>query len=232
MKFILTFLLFSSNIYADAVIYKIKGNIEFINDKKEKILLKEGDSIGKNYEVMTQKNSEVELLIEDIGMVVVYENSKFVISDSNPVTSLSFLDKLLGVKNLYAEEEKSFVDYLYGKATFFIKKLGTKKYSVRTPTAVCGVRGTSFSVISDDKASEIGLFKGVIEVGKGEEVKTLNPGQTAYVSRTEIKINERLSKIMEKEKKRAEKLEKYFDNVRKKIDERNKKISEKLSKKT
>ncbi|MEF3279731.1 MAG: FecR family protein [Elusimicrobiota bacterium] len=215
------------------IIYKTSGTVEFYNDKNEKINLKEGDVIGSGYSIITSSNSEAQLLLENKSMVFLFENTKFILKREEKIKdNSSFLDFIFGVKNLNAEEnsllEKSY-NYLIGKATFFINKM-SKEYKVKTPQAVCGVRGTNFSIISDEEHSEIGLFKGLVDIEKDGEVKTLKPGQSAYITKIEIKIQHRLSTIMMREKQRAKKLEKYFENVRKKLEERDKKIKEKIEK--
>ncbi len=228
MIFILSFLLFNITLSSEVFLNKIKGDVKVFDEKNQEIKSKEGIILGKNYTVLVGKNSEAEVLLGE-GIVVLYENTKYILrQNEKKEESLSFFDMLFGVKKLYAEEE-SWWDYLYGKATYFFKKLSSE-YKIRTPHAVFGVRGTSFSVEGSDELTEIALFKGLVDIKKGEEIIPLKPGQSAYITRTDIKIQERISKIMEKERKRAEKLEKYFENVRKKLEERDKKIKEKLRK--
>jgi len=232
MKLLLCLMFAVSSLYSQVTINNIKGSALIINDKNEKIEAKKGDVLNQGYSISTSSNSEAEILLNDTGIVVLYENSRFTLNPPLNEEKTSFLEGLFGIKKLYADDSQSLIDYLYGKATFFIKKLSEKQYSVRTPTAVCGVRGTSFSINSDDNLSEIGLFKGSVELKNNKdnknEVKVLKPGQTAYITSVDIKIDTRLSKIMEKEKKRAEKLEKYFEKVNLKIKERNEKLDKKL----
>lgn len=217
---------YASLCYSYVVVDKIKGDASFYDNENKKIKINPGDKIEDGYSVITDSNSEVEMVIEDIGMVVLYGNSKFVVNGGRS-DSKSFSSGI--VRNLYADGFSSIIDYFYGKATFFIKKL-SREYVVSTPYAVIGVRGTSFSLNLNEESKEIGLFKGMVEVKKGSEVKILKPGQSAYILDREIKISNRLSSIMEKEKKRAIKLEKYFQEREKKIRQREETIRKKLDK--
>lgn len=225
------------NLNANVTIYKIKGKVEFIDINNKILSLKEGDNIDENITVKTYPSSEVELVYDDGIMVFLSENSSFTIRKVQKIKQASWILDILTL-NLYADEKgnESWFDYLYGKAMFFVKKLD-KSYNVKTPTAVCGVRGTNFSIVADENISEVGLFKGIVEVEKDDKRLILKPGQLAIITRQDIKVENRLSSIMDKEKKRAEKLEKYFENVmirlkkrdetvRKKIEDLNKKMKQ------
>ena len=229
------------NLNAQVKIHRIKGDVEFLAADNKRLSLKEGDiiesrsslfkklslkkedSIEGEVTIKTSSSSEVELIYDDGMMIFLSENSSFTINKRSPLMSW-ILD--LFTTRLYADDQTWF-DYLYGKAMFFVKKLD-KSYTVRTPHAVIGVRGTNFSVLCNDDLSEIGLFKGSIEVEKDGEKAVLKPGESAFVTKQDLKIEKRLSSFMEKERERALKLERYFENVMLKIKRRDERVGEKI----
>lgn len=222
-----------TNLYSEIKVYKYTGDVKFLDSNESVVFLKEGDVLKEGYSVITSPKSEVQLIYDNKSMVFLFENSRFTVGVSTKSQNkTSFWDLILPGKKLYAEDKswyEEWYDYLYGKATFFINKLD-KKYSVKIPQAVCGVRGTNFTIISSTDVSEVGLFNGIVDIEKDGKIHILKPNQSAYITQTDIKIQQRLSKIMEAEKKRAEKLKKYFDNVRNKLEYRDKRIKEKLGK--
>lgn len=57
------------------------------------------------------------------------------------------------------------------------------EYQVRTPTAVCGVRGTRFGVRADAEGTEIGVLDGSVEVKFGNQTRTLSRDQIVSIYR-------------------------------------------------
>lgn len=67
------------------------------------------------------------------------------------VIGLAPVSKLVLDKSVYdpqKDERSSFLSLLWGRARFIVSKITGKKpnYQVKTPTAVCGVRGTDFAL--------------------------------------------------------------------------------------
>ena len=224
--------LFLQCVYAQVILKDFKGMVYAIDNYGKRVDLKKGDVIERGYTVFTSSSSEAEIMLDkNIGIVILYENTKLLLETTTENKSISFIESFFGIKNLNANEEnENIIDYLYGKAVFVFKNLGKLKYNVKTIHAVCGVRGTSFIINSNDKVSEIGVYRGEVEISKNDKKKIIKRNQTAYIYNTDIKIENRLSKIAEKEKNRALKIEKYFENLRKKIEKRNEKINQRLSK--
>jgi len=216
------------NIFCGITVKDIKGDVFAINEKGEKVTLKKGDTIERGYSILTSTSSYVEIILDEIGVVALYENTKFVMEKSTSSSFVSIIDRIFGVKELNATENESIFDYLYGKALFVLKSLGEMKYNVKTIQAVCGVRGTSFLINSTDKLSEVGVYKGEVEVIKGDIKKVIKRNQTAYITETDIKIENRLSKIAERERNRALKIERYFERIREKLEKRNRELDKKL----
>ena len=69
-----------------------------------------------------------------------------------------------------------------------VSRVMARRFSVRTPTAVCSVRGTEFDLsVKDSGATAVSLFTGSLGVadGKGNEV-TLKPGESVNVDQQGI----------------------------------------------
>ncbi|MFH2202410.1 MAG: FecR family protein [Elusimicrobiota bacterium] len=71
-----------------------------------------------------------------------------------------------------------------GRLQAWVKLALKRRFSVRTPTSVCSVRGTRFQAAIDRRGRTVyDLFAGVIAVSDGREgEKTLAPGQRLIVS--------------------------------------------------
>lgn len=139
--------------------------------------------------------------------------------------------------------ERSFsFGLLRGKALWLAAKLknlaAAKKFSVRTPSAVCAVRGTDFTVIvSTSGETSIGLFEGKVAVSPpaGPEQELL-PGGEARASGQGVAVESRMSALMKAEQRRYERVKKRVDDLRKRMQERedfigeySKKLEKKLS---
>jgi len=102
--------------------------------------------IGSEDIITTEKDSAVDLQIAGGGAFRVSENSKVTIKTLGKQSEMN-LDKgamLLGLRKLAPKED----------------------FTVRTPTALAGVRGTSFSISAE--RNTIAVLTGSVEVKKGE----------------------------------------------------------------
>ncbi len=95
--------------------------------------IKKGNPVYTGDTLITNKRARINVLLND--------NSMF---------SLAPVSKLSVDKSVYEPKwkvRKSKLSMLWGKARFIVKKIkGKSDYNVKTPTAVCGVRGTDFVV--------------------------------------------------------------------------------------
>ncbi|MCX7641885.1 MAG: FecR family protein [Elusimicrobiales bacterium] len=209
------------------ILYKTHGDVNIFDNDGNLVYLKDGDDLSPGFTIKTSSTSKAELIYEEGIMVFISESTSFTIrknkKNSNSLTSI--FDVF--TTNLLAQDQESWIDYLYGKAMFFIQKLD-KRYIVKTPTAVCGVRGTNFSIIATENKTEVGLFKGLLEIEKDDKKVVLKPGELAIIDRQNIKIEKRLTDIMEKERLRAIKIEKYFKSVIDKLKKREDKLKYRL----
>jgi len=115
-------------------------------------------------EVKTSGKSQVTLTYEDGSKVEVGPKSSFVLQDAGP-------DSATLQMNL-------------GKMKAWVSKVMSRRFRVRTPTAVCSVRGTEFQVaVAASGNTTVDLFKGSLGVAdnKGNEA-LLQEGQRVDVS--------------------------------------------------
>jgi len=85
--------------------------------------------------------------------------------------------------NKVSAEENS-VEMLVGRMQAWIRKAANRKFTVRTPSAVCAVRGTVFEVEVDPAGQTVwNLFSGVIQVSDAQNrTVTLAPNQRVAVT--------------------------------------------------
>ena len=93
---------------------------------------------------------------------------------------LAPVSKLVIDKTVYdpkKDERSSFLSLMWGRARFVVAKITGKKpnYAVKTPTAVCGVRGTDFAVAV---TAEAGKFPKTL----GKTTSRLNLISTAHAA--------------------------------------------------
>ena len=114
--------------------------------------------------------------------------------------------------------------FLKGKALWMAAKLKgkmTSKFSVRTPSAVCAVRGTDFSIlVSTSGQTSIGLFEGKVAVSGPAEEKELLAGGEASVDAGGVAVQARMSRLMKAEERRYAKLKGRVESLRKRLAER------------
>jgi len=100
---------------------------------------------------------------------------RFKLSDGS-ILSLASETKLELNKSVYDKKKKSrssFLNMAFGKARFLVVKLVSFKrseFKVKTPTAVCGVRGSDYVIeVYEDESVFIALEKTTIEIYSSED---------------------------------------------------------------
>ncbi|MBI4656055.1 MAG: FecR domain-containing protein [Elusimicrobia bacterium] len=186
-------------------IYKLKGTVEVQSaGRQDWIKTSKPSTLNEGDIVRTGKKSFCEILMKDGTYARIDENSTLKI-DSAKISS----------------EERNFsFNALFGKLMFMVSKFKTNnsKFQVRTPAAVCAVRGTEFAIIVSSDAVNAGVFEGKLAVGTETEEKELNPDTEALVkSGREIAVAARLSMLMKKEKQRCMKLRAYVEKTRERL---------------
>ncbi len=116
-------------------------------------------------EVKTRWRSRVQVLFEDGSRVEIGPSSFYVLNEDGGAGKVNTSMKLK-----------------FGWMKAWVKKLVKRKFSVRTPTAVCAVRGTEFVIEVKGNKTSIDLFRGLLSVGDGKGNETmLNAGQRLTV---------------------------------------------------
>ncbi|OGR50952.1 MAG: hypothetical protein A2049_03600 [Elusimicrobia bacterium GWA2_62_23] len=126
--------------------------------------------------------------------------------------------------------------FLKGKALWMAARLKWKaasRFSVRTPSAVCAVRGTDFTVIvSTSGETSVGLFEGKVAVSSGTADtggKELLAGGEASVGGGQVAVQRRLSALMKAEQRRYERVKGRVEQLRRRLAERETFIDEYVS---
>ncbi len=114
--------------------------------------------------------------------------------------------------------------FLRGKALWLAAKLkpaGGGKFEVRTPSAVCAVRGTDFAIsVSTEGRTDVGLFDGAVLLSTGSSHEALLPGGEAEAERGRLAVQARLSRLMLAEERRWKKLKSRVERLRERLRER------------
>ena len=120
-----------------------------------------------------------------------------------------------------ASERVFSFSFLRGKALWMaakLKKNVTSKFTVRTPSAVCAVRGTDFSIIvSTSGETSVGLYQGEVALSNEGGEKTLLAGNEAAAVPGEIALQARLSALMKAEEKRYRRVKGRVETLRKRL---------------
>lgn len=117
-------------------------------------------------EVKTDRSSRVTITFDDASRIELGPNSSYMLEEAQAASSRMTLN--------------------FGKLKAWVTKASSRRFAVRTPTAVCSVRGTEFGVdVGQDGRTAVELFTGQLGVAdnKGNEV-LLNPGERVDVSLT------------------------------------------------
>lgn len=161
-----------------------------------------GTPVSEGDAIRTGERSWCELLLRD---------GSFIRLDSSAQVSADELKVRGGVRSFL-------FSFLRGKALWLAAKLkpgGAGKFEVRTPSAVCAVRGTDFAVsVSTDGRADIGLFDGVVLLSTGSLREELLPGREAEAEQGKLAVRARLSRLMLAEERRCGALKSRAERLR------------------
>jgi len=169
---------------------------------------RKGDALDQGDRVRTGEKAWCELLLRD---------GSYIKLDAGSETAADELKTAAG------ERAFSF-SFLKGKALWMAARLKAKtlsKFSVRTPSAVCAVRGTDFSIaVSTAGETTVGLFEGAVAVTGASQETEIVAGQEAYAGPGGLTVEGRLSKFMRAEERRCAKVRGRVAGLRKRLAER------------
>ena len=167
-----------------------------------------GAPVAQGDSVRTGKGAWCEILFRDGTFVKLEENSE--------TTAEALVSS--------AKERTFSFSFLKGRALWMAAKLkgaAASRFSVRTPSAVCAVRGTDFSMlVSSTGQTTVGLFEGKVALSSGTVEKELLAGGEASASAGEIAVQARLSRLMKMEEKRYARVKGRVESLRKRLAER------------
>jgi hypothetical protein len=164
-----------------------------------------GQPVAQGDTIKTAAGAWCEVLLKEGSFVKIDENSE--------VTA-----EKLAVEA--GKREFSF-SFLRGKALWMVKKLGKKTasvFAVRTPAAVCAVRGTDFSMLVEPSGeTKLGLFEGEVALSGTSGEKLLKAGGEATAAADKIETADRLSGLMKGEQRRYNRLKKRVEDLRRRL---------------
>jgi len=108
---------------------------------------KDGDFLSIGDSVRTGPLSSADILLGNIGIVRVYENSLVHIE--------SLIDPVTGVTKINMDQ---------GKLYSTLEKLKRGSFQVKTPTSVASIRGTSFRIIAAQNESRLDVLDGKVHI--------------------------------------------------------------------
>lgn len=199
---------------ATACVYQYKGDVRLLPagsqswlTLKSAVPLKEGDRLK------TGAGAWCQLLAGDGTFINIYENSETAVETLR-------LDK---------DGRDYGFNFIKGRILWMAAKLKHKmsKFEIRTPDAVCAVRGTDFSIDVTSAATDIGLFEGQLGItSDGRETALSSGSEAVAVPGSGVQVSDRLSKFMKAEQRRYLKLKKHADDLRLKLEARENFIGE------
>lgn len=159
------FILFSFQLIAEEIkVLKLVGESKLISLKRSKIEnLKKNSELFFGDTVQTSKGAMVHLQFPKGKTLLVKENSSLKLQGKakHPIISFDKGEFLMGLK---------------------VKLKADETFTVKTPSAVVGVRGTLFWGLSDDQLkSTFACFESKIEVSARGKSVVLNPGEKVEI---------------------------------------------------
>jgi hypothetical protein len=191
-----------------ACVYEYKGIVQILDPMTQvwvtltsPVPLKEGSRLK------TGPGAWCQLLAGDGTFINLYENSETVIE----------------TLKLEKDSRDYGFNFIKGRILWMAAKIKHKisRFEVRTPSAVCAVRGTDFSINVTSSTTDIGIFEGRVEILSGGRETSLTAGSEAVAgSESGVEVSGAFSKLMEAEKRRYLKLKKRAEELRTKLSAR------------
>jgi len=146
-----------SGIAIKGIVSAVHGEVGRVHDSRE-VSVHNGDLVGEGDLIRTAAGGSVDVMLPDGISVRIKENSEIRLTDL-------FRNRSNG-REIKIQLEKGL---LYA----MIQKLHRdESFRVTTPTAIAGVRGTSFSVETDGSSTEVELYDGSVAVSVPKETAT------------------------------------------------------------
>jgi len=196
-------------------IYDLKGPVEVLKAGQPNWqAAQKGRPVAEGERIRTGAGAWCEILFKDGSFIKMEDDS----------------DAAVETLKASNQERVFSFSFLKGKVLWMVAKVKGKiasRVSVRTPSVVCAVRGTDFSIIvSTAGQTTIGLFEGKVAVTAGNAEKELLSGGEASADSGGLTVQSRLSKLMKTEERRYSKVKNRVENLRKRLEERDAFIDE------
>lgn len=131
--------------------------------------LPKGSPLFTNDTLVTGDRSRLSVSLNDKSVFTLAANSKLAIDES--------------IYNPKKNERKSKLSLLFGRARFIVSKIaGKPSFQVKTPTAVCGVRGSDFALAVAPEAIKLSSTQSFFsKIGLVTEAHAQMPGMMTIV---------------------------------------------------
>ncbi len=186
-----------------ARVYSMVGDVKVAAGDRERAAAV-GDILAAGDTVRTGADSIADILFGDAGIMRIQAGSS--------VSMASIMDPATGDTRL---------DMPGGTVTVTLSKMKKGTFSVKTPTAVAAVRGTTFRISADRKASRLDVVTGSVTVNLVQNnavvpavEKTVGTNQTVVLDEKTVKEAVELKKEIRVAELKPEEIKKIRDEVR------------------
>jgi len=176
MKTLLLFLLITLSIFANiGNIMALKGEATIHRPTAQTLTATNGMKIFQGDEIVTSSNTRAQVILKDETIITIGENSSFQFD--------TFLFD--GSKNskIKMKANRGFFRSVTGK----ISELAPERFTVQTPSATIGIRGTDFSGEIQKTIERFKCYSGEIRITIGSIVRDLGAGDSFESSTDRLK---------------------------------------------
>lgn len=159
------------------------GEVMIISNKTEKPA-KVGDILITGDGIRTGADSIADILYGSEGIIRIQPDSNILVS--------SLMDPATGDSQL---------DMPQGRIYVTLSKLKKGDFSVKTPTAVASVRGTSFRITADEKASRLDVVTGAVRINPVQNNTVITDVEKTVETNQTVELDEKVLKQVVEQKK-------------------------------
>lgn len=170
-------------IFAAGQVEVVEGAVTVISAKGESRLPKKGEVVNEGDTLITGRNGELHVRLDDNGLIALRANTRL---------------KIESYRAQGDNEDKAFFSLLKGtfrSVTGWIGRYNANNYGIKTPTATIGVRGTDHEplVVTDPEPGEVvtmlpGTYDkvntGITVLGNKFGTTLLNPNQAGFAPKS------------------------------------------------
>lgn len=159
------------------------GEVMIVSNKTEKPA-KVGDILITGDGIRTGADSIADILYGSEGIIRIQPDSNILVS--------SLMDPATGDSQL---------DMPQGRIYVTLSKLKKGDFSVKTPTAVASVRGTSFRITADEKASRLDVVTGAVRINPVQNNAVITDVEKTVETNQTVELDEKVLKQVVEQKK-------------------------------